>query len=212
MNGCKVQVVRTADWASAVFGLIAVVLLAVATPQGARAESAEDAKRLVESLAEKAVTALSARDVEREERVRRFRALLKENFDIEVIGRWVLGRYWPEATAAPREEFHTLYERMIVNTYVDRFTEYSGEKLSVINAAEIATDDILVRSQLVRATAGPPVQVDWRVHAREQRLRIIDVIVEGVSMGQTQRSEFASVIRQGGGDMEALLRKMRELK
>ena len=212
MNGCKVQVVRTADWASAVFGLIAVVLLAVATPQGARAESAEDAKRLVESLAEKAVTALSARDVEREERVRRFRALLKENFDIEVIGRWVLGRYWPEATAAQREEFHTLYERMIVNTYVDRFTEYSGEKLSVINAAEIATDDILVRSQLVRATAGPPVQVDWRVHAREQRLRIIDVIVEGVSMGQTQRSEFASVIRQGGGDMEALLRKMRELK
>jgi phospholipid transport system substrate-binding protein len=212
MNGYKVQVARKAHLASALFGLAAVILLSVGAPQGVRAESAEDAQRLVESLADKAVTALGDRDIEREERVRRFQALLEENFDVDVIGRWVLGRYWRDATPAQREEFRTLYERMIVNTYVDRFTEYSGEKLSVINAAEIATDDILVRSQLVRATAGPPVQVDWRVHAREQRLRIVDVIVEGVSMGQTQRSEFASVIRQGGGDMEALLRKMREIK
>ncbi|HJO97653.1 MAG TPA: ABC transporter substrate-binding protein [Rhodospirillales bacterium] len=39
---------------------------------------------------------------------------------------------------------------------------------------------------------------------------IIDVMVEGVSMGQTQRSEFASVIRRNGGEVKGLIAKLRD--
>jgi phospholipid transport system substrate-binding protein len=55
-----------------------------------------------------------------------------------------------------------------------------------------------------------PLKVNWRVRARGENFKIIDIIVEGISMGQTQRSEFASVIRQNGGDIENLLSLLRK--
>ena len=62
----------------------------------------------------------------------------------------------------------------------------------------------------MRADAGsPPLRVIWRLRARDGGYRIADLMVEGISMGQTQRSEFASVIRLNGGTVEALLEKLR---
>ena len=45
---------------------------------------------------------------------------------------------------------------------------------------------------------GQPIQVVWRVRAKDDRWRIIDASVEGVSMVVTWRNEFAAVIAQDG--------------
>ena len=168
------------------------------------------AERFIEGLADKAVAALTERDITREERVSRFRTLLNDHFDVQTIGRWVMGRYWRRATPAEREEYFALFENLIVFTYVDRFTKYSGETLDVTGARDVDAKDTLVFSEIMRADAGSsPLRVIWRLRARDDGYRIVDVMVEGISMGQTQRSEFASVIRLNGGTVEALLEKLR---
>jgi phospholipid transport system substrate-binding protein len=56
--------------------------------------------------------------------------------------------------------------------------------------------------------SGPPIKVDWRVRElRDHSLVAIDVIVEGVSLVVTQRSEFGSVIERRG--MDGLLSELR---
>ncbi|MDP6403471.1 MAG: N-acetylneuraminate synthase family protein, partial [SAR202 cluster bacterium] len=45
---------------------------------------------------------------------------------VETIGQFVLGRYWRKATEAERREYLKLFEDLIVETYVDRFTKYTG--------------------------------------------------------------------------------------
>ena len=85
---------------------------------------ADAAQKFIESLADKAIAALTGKDVPRSERVRRFRVLLNEHFAVETIGRWVLGRHWRDASDAERREYLRLFEDLIVKTYVDRFTEY----------------------------------------------------------------------------------------
>ncbi|MCZ6734504.1 MAG: ABC transporter substrate-binding protein, partial [Planctomycetota bacterium] len=57
---------------------------------------------------------------------------------------------------------------------------------------------------------GEPVQLDWRLLRRGDTWRIVDVVVEGMSMALSQRSEFKAVIRGSGGRVEALLEKLRE--
>ena len=42
--------------------------------------------------------------------------------------------------------------------------------------------------------------MDWRVRRIDQRFKIIDVVVEGVSMLVTQKAEFSAVLRQRGID------------
>ena len=161
-------------------------------------------------MADKAIAALAEDHITREEQVRRFRALLNEHFAVKTIGRWVLGRYWRKATKKERGEYLTLFEELIVATYVDRFTKYSGETLSVVSTAPKGKKDTMVFSHIKRLDGDPPLKVNWRVRMLKGGHRIVDVMVEGISMGQTQRSEFASVIRKNGGKIEGLLSELRE--
>lgn len=50
----------------------------------------------------------------------------------------------------------------------------------------------------------------WRVRQKADKIGIIDVVVEGVSMSLTQRQEYSSVIQRNGGDITALLDLMRQ--
>ena len=98
--------------------------LAVLVLQPTIGRSAVDgptARAFIEGLADKAITALTPPDIPQAEREERARELLRENFAVETIGQFVLGRHWKAATPEEREEYIRLFEELIVTTYVDRF-------------------------------------------------------------------------------------------
>lgn len=204
MQGAGQRISRRRLLAAVTAGL---VVIAAAAAQAAN--PASDARAFIEGLADKAIAALTVRSISEDERQRRARALLQDNFAVPTIGQFVLGRYWRTATAEERTEYLRLFEDLIVYTYVDRFSRYSGERLQTTRTStEPESGDVIVYSEITRP-AGPPVEVGWRVRRQGDAFRIVDVYVEGVSMGQTQRSEFSSVIRNNGGSVAALLDEMR---
>jgi len=168
------------------------------------------AAAFIEKLGNEAINAFSDKGTPRAQATSRFRDLLYQGFDVPYIGRWVLGRYWNQATPEQQQEYLQLFERMIVNTYADRFVEYSGETFRITGSRPEGESDTMVTTQIVRPSGGPPVAVDWRVRKRDNGYKIIDVVVEGVSMGVTQRQEFASVIQSNGGRIEGLLQALRQ--
>lgn len=54
------------------------------------------------------------------------------------------------------------------------------------------------------------MKIDWRLVTENGTYKISDVIVEGISMMATQRSEFASVVQRNGGQVRGLIAMMRE--
>lgn len=189
--------------------LVMVVMMGV---NPVRATSFEEgASAFVAQMSDEAVALLSNQTLSVDEQREGFRALLQKHFDVATIGKWVLGRNWRRASDAQRTEYLELFEKLLVRTYVDRFKDYNGETLNVGKAVKVGERDALVQTVLVSpGTQVEPVMVDWRVRARSGDYRVIDVMVAGVSLGQTQRSEFASVIRKEGGKVEALLAQLRE--
>ncbi len=189
---------------------ILVAIFAWSDPAHSNEKTAQ-ASKFVEGLAGEAVNALTASSVSPEEREQRFRTLLKENFAVTTIGQWVLGRYWAKATVEERREYLQLFEEMIVVTYLNRFERYSGESLSVTRALiDDDSGDAMVFSQIKRPAGGEPLDIAWRLRPKGDSFKIVDVMVEGISMSQTQRKEFASVIRRNGGHVEGLLVQMRQ--
>ena len=179
-------------------------------------EFAEGAQRFIESLADRTIAALTVPDLPRPRRVARFRALFNDHFAVQAIAQWVLGRYWRQATAAERTEFLALFEDLLVATYVDRFARYAGMRLSVTRTVAKETRDAIVYSQIIGRDGKTTLSVDWRVRVDWRartgagQYKITDVMVKGVSISQTQRSEFASVIRENGGKVEGLLAELRK--
>jgi phospholipid transport system substrate-binding protein len=194
---------------SATAGLLGLAA-ALSFPAAAQTPAQDGARKFVDTLAEKAVAALTVKDISEKERAQRFRTLLTEGFDVPAIGRFALGKYWREASEPQKTEYLKLFETMIVATYASRFGEYSGETIKM-NEARI--DDprlITVLSEVVKP-GNPPIRVDWRVLTDEgNKFRVVDVVVEGISMSLTQRNDFAAVIQRNGGTVDGLLVTLRD--
>ncbi|BBK33612.1 phospholipid transport system substrate-binding protein [Stella humosa] len=181
--------------------LAGVLVLPVAQPA-----LAETPKALVESLGDKAIRQLTG-TVARPEREARFQNLLTAGFDIHAIGRFTLGRYWNQANPAQQAEYLKLFEKFIVQAYAARFAEYSGEQFRVVG--ERPDGEVTIVQSEVFKPGNPPARVEWRVRHGGQP-KIVDVVVEGISMAVTQRSEFAAVISRGGGNVDSLLTALRQ--
>ena len=195
---------------------LAVLFVFAVTAWGAPALTATNATAeakaqvFIEGLADEAVQALTAKGVTRDQRIEKFRSLLKKNFDVPFIGKWVLGRYWRKASDTEKEQYLKLFEDYVVITYVERFDQYSGEKIKVDKTVRDPGGDFVVYSQIERPNGGDPIRVDWRVKMDGDVYKIVDVFVEGISMSQSQRKEFTSVIRSNGGTVKGLLTVLRD--
>jgi phospholipid transport system substrate-binding protein len=177
---------------------ILVVGLSLAAGGIGRA-AATDPAGFINELVEQALKALDNKQLTTADRAQRFRSLLDQDFDMPRIARFVLGRYWNEASDQDRQKFQKLFEEYVVRGYAQRFSDYSGEKVKVTGSRPESETSTLVQSQIIRTDGAPPAKVDWRVRKSDAGYKIVDVDVEGVSMVLTQREEFSSVIQRSGG-------------
>jgi phospholipid transport system substrate-binding protein len=191
--------------------LVAAVVLMALAGSGARAADPPDAGAFLVNLNHRVGEQLAATDIAPEERERRFGALLKQTLNIEIIGRFVLGRYWRRASDEERKAFIEAFQRAIVHRFLSLLTEYSGGRLSVGRIRPDPRNPALstVTSRLLRPQ-GEPVRVEWRIRREGGQYQIVDVVAEGVSIAITLRSEYSSFIRQHGGDVGALTESLRQ--
>lgn len=183
--------------------LIAGILLS-ARPAAAAADPAA----VITNLGNQALQVLGS-NVDPSQRVVRFRQLFSQDFDVPGIARFVLGRYWQIATPQQQQDFIRLFTSYIAVAYSDRLAEYSGETLRV-TGSRAAADGSMVSSEIVRPNGAAPAKIDWLLTQENGAYKISDVIVEGVSMAVTQRSEFASVIQRDGGQVQGLITALRQ--
>jgi phospholipid transport system substrate-binding protein len=169
---------------------------------------AEGAKNFIASMGDRGINFLGNQTMSVEAKKAEFRNLLNESFDMSTIGRFALGTNWKAATPAQQKEYQQLFNEMIVKVYSKRFSDYKGQKFEVKSARKEGDKDFIVTSFIVPGD-GPQVQVDWRVRNKNGSYRVVDIIVEGVSMSMTQRADFASVIQRGGGNVDVLLNHLR---
>ncbi len=167
------------------------------------------AKSFIDGIASRGIGFLSDKSLSNAQRAAAFRKLLRDSFDMKTIGRFALGRYWKTSTEKERQEYLKLFENMIVTVYTRRFSDYDGHQLDVADAIPTGKSDAIVSSYIV-PESGPKVSVEWRVRYKGGQYKVVDIIVEKVSMSLTQRSDFASVIQRGGGQIEVLLAHLRQ--
>ena len=139
----------------------------------------------------------------------RFRELFRAYFDCPGIARFVLGRYWRNASAEEQQEFVRLFEDYVAFVYTARLSNLGGETFRV-RGSRSDGDAVILSTDVISPGNAPPLRIDWRLITDNGAYKINDIIVEGVSMMVTQRSEFASVVQRNGGQVRGLL-TMRKL-
>ena len=104
----------------------------------------DSAQRFIANLADNSLKTLTGPNIDKNERRRRFRTLLHNNFAVKTIGRWVLGHYWRKAKPAQIQEYFALFESLVIKTYADRFAKLSGISLTIKKAVSKGKKDTIV--------------------------------------------------------------------
>jgi phospholipid transport system substrate-binding protein len=174
------------------------VSVTAAHPAAAANTSPAEARKFIQKLGDEAVKVLSDKSIPLSKREADIRTLLRKNFDLETIGRFVLSRYWRTATPDQRSEYMSLFSEYVLKTYARRLGAYSNEQFNITSAKPLGSRDAIVLTQITQQAGGQPITAGWRVRDTDNSYKIIDVMVEGVSMAAAQRSEFDSIIQKQG--------------
>jgi phospholipid transport system substrate-binding protein len=188
--------------------LLAILLLPPAWRPVEAAPTPESARALIEEVSAEVLTILSDQSRGNRQKFDALVVLLDEPIDLDLVGRLILGRYWRTADDGQRQQYLELFREYALANLASKLHLYQGQSFEVTGAKVVSDKDALVTSRILSA-GEPPLQVDWRL--REQNdggLVTIDLIVEGVSLIVTLRSEFAAVIERLG--FEGLLAELRQ--
>ena len=184
-------------------GLLVMAAL-LASGAGASARDGSDAAGFIHSLGDRTVALLDRFGHDRKALTSGMAELLDEAIDISLVARLALGRSWRQANEAQRRDYVELCRRYILATMAQRFTSYKGSERFMVTGTRLAGDDTIVGSR-IDYVGYPPLLLEWRVR-EAGRPMIVDVVVEGVSMVLTFRSEFDSIVARRG--IDGLLREL----
>jgi phospholipid transport system substrate-binding protein len=149
-----------------------------------------------------------------EDKKRRLQAFLEDVVDVNGVARFCLGRYWREATAAQQQDYLALFRQVLVNTVSPHIKDYKqgGEGIHVDIARGVRNGaDIEVLTQVSGSSPdGKPFRVTWVLSTDTGRLRIVDIVSEGMSLRLTQRSDYAAFLKSHDGSVAALVQALRD--
>jgi phospholipid transport system substrate-binding protein len=176
--------------------------------QNAKTEDAnlKEAEAFIKDLGSKAIHVLTAKKDNPVQQKKEFEEIFINHFAVKSIATFVLGRYRRTATTEEKKEFFELFKQSIADVYTERFKNYQNESFVVSHARPAGGKTKLIRvySDIKKPNASP-IEVEWKVFKdSDGEYRITDVIVEGLSMSTTQRSEYSSIIENHGGSLSGL--------
>lgn len=153
----------------------------------------------VDQTGNEIINILVNKDAPMDSRKADFRKVLNRKFDMRAIGRFVMARYWRVFDQAQKDTYLSLFENAVVENYAAQFDNYHNEKLEVKGSYETPDKGMVVQSTIIRPAGGPPLKVDWKIFNSKGTMKVLDIIVDGVSMSITLRSEYMGVFQSKGG-------------
>ena len=129
--------------------------------------------------------------------------LVNQVLDVDGIARFALGPYARSATPAQLAQYTQLFHQVVSTGVTARLAAYQNTTFTV-GRSDARGAETLVHSQIMRP-GSPAANVDWLVGQVGGTTRILDVIAEGTSLRQTERSDYTSYLQSHGGNVDALI-------
>ncbi|MGF1604709.1 MAG: phospholipid-binding protein MlaC [Rhodothalassiaceae bacterium] len=165
----------------------------------------EAAAAFIDQLSNDAIAVWTDPALTEPERRARFDDLLSNGFAIDYIAQLALGRHARTASKDELDQYMAVFPKYIIDVFSDRIGEYGDERFEVTGTAPAGQRDIYVRSNIIRPSSDN-LLADWRVRRIGDKLQIIDIKLEGISMVRTQRDDFQEKISSSG--MEGLIQEL----
>jgi phospholipid transport system substrate-binding protein len=168
-------------------------------------------KDFIEELVNDAISKLSNKNLDKEEKVNFIKIIALENVDINALGLYTLGELRKSSTEQTIDKYQQAFEKYFLKSLTSRLTDYSSSKFEILEIDKKSSNYTIVNSKVTPKDGGPEIKIDWRVYTKNPDKPLIrDLIVEGLSLARTQKEEFASILSSNNNDINILINKLEE--
>lgn len=124
--------------------------------------------------------------------------VLRETFDVPFMAAKTVGSTWRTLDSEQRRRWVEAFEGYTVSNFADRFDGFSGETLEVVGEKPASHQTRVVLTRLTRP-GEDDVELNYRMRETDDGWQVVDIYSDGtVSEIALRRSEYASVLKQGG--------------
>lgn len=127
-----------------------------------------------------------------EERRSLLEKVVAERFDYQEMSRRALGAPWNQLSDKEKQEFVSLFQTLLTNSYAEKVESYSGEGVQYLNE-RTEKDYAEVRTKILSGKTEIPL--DYRLINHGADWRVYDVVVDGVSLVNNYRGQFTKILR-----------------
>jgi phospholipid transport system substrate-binding protein len=118
------------------------------------------------------------------------------NVDVMGMSRSVLGRQvWQKATPAERAQFSKIFTQLVIRTYSSPLAQYKDETVQFLPIRGSLTSRFLRINSVIVRSEGQNIPLSYSLVSKDGQWKIYDISVEGVSLLQSFRSQFAQVLQ-----------------
>ncbi len=196
---------RLARMATAV--LVAALGCLAAPGVRAATESEAGARVVIAETVEEVLAVLRDESTPTEDRIRSIEEIVYGRFDLYVMSRLVLARNWKRFSEEQKAEYVEEFKQYLTNSYGRRIGRYDQQEVEIIGEREEPRGDVVIQTKIVGGEFEGAL-VDYRLRNQTGDWRVIDVVIEGISMVSNYRDQFKSIVSSGGPEL--LLEKLRE--
>ncbi len=187
-------------------GVLALAIGLAAAPSLAHADAVDRAQALVDAISQEMIALLRA-GRSGGQLVADFERILARYGDMPVVASSVLGPPWRGASAAQRQAFVTAFQAYLARKYARQFTDFRGAQVTPVRARDAGRSGVLVETAVTRP-GREGFAVEWQVSERGGSPRVVNLIVEGVSMLTNERAEVGALLEASGGNLDRLIAAM----
>src|SRR5262245_45824663 len=185
---------------------VACALLIVGSIAPVAAE--QSPREVVQSTSDQVLAVLAETDLSKEARRDKVRAIVLRSVDFETLSRLVLARNWSRFSPEQQQEFMREFQDHLATTYGRRLEDFHNERVGILGDRQEPNGDWTVKSKILRGGGSNDIEVDYRLRQTNGQWKVIDFIIEEVSLVANFRSQFQDIVASGGP--EKLLRLLKE--
>ena len=134
-----------------------------------------------------------------EERYEYLEPIISKNFDIALISKVILSRFWKSIDGETKIKFIDLFKKLTISTYVSRFDSYNNQIFKNVSIEQLKENRFLVKTEFKKLEENP-IPFNYIIQKNDQKWRIISVIADGINDLSLKRAEYAAIIKKEGFD------------
>ncbi len=123
--------------------------------------------------------------------------------DVPIIAQSALGVAARSASGGQMQAFTAAFQGYISRKYGSRFREFIGGSIEVVDARKVKSFYEVISTAYLKGQS--PFEVRWQVSDKSGRDLFFNMIIEGVNMVATERTEIGALLDQRGGDLNQLI-------